>query len=87
MRAVGRETGNSHEDIVLSHLYEQVTELQESRFGAEYDLEEGRERYMTWLHKHGKTPEEPGALPDVVTSAGPDAILADAFPASGTARA
>ena len=41
MRAAGRETGSSHEDVLLSRLYQQVTELQEPRFGAEYDLDEG----------------------------------------------
>jgi RNA polymerase sigma-70 factor (sigma-E family) len=85
--AAGRETGNSHEDMLLSRLYQQVTELQASRFGAQYDLDKGRERYMTWLHEHGETPRERDALPDPVISADPDAVLADAFPASGPARA
>jgi RNA polymerase sigma-70 factor (sigma-E family) len=42
---------------------------------------------MTWLDEHREVAAEPGILPDAVTSAGPDAIVADAFPASGTARA
>jgi len=37
------------EDELASRLYRQVTELQQSRFGAGYDLEAGMERYRTWL--------------------------------------
>jgi RNA polymerase sigma-70 factor (sigma-E family) len=37
------------EDELASRLYRQVTELQLSRFGTEYDLEAGRERYRAWL--------------------------------------
>jgi RNA polymerase sigma-70 factor (sigma-E family) len=86
MKAAGRETGNSHEDVLLSRLYHQVTELQTSRFGAQYDLEKGRERYMTWLHEHGETSREHDAAPGTVVSADPDAVLADACPASEAAR-
>ena len=86
MRAASRETGNSHEDVLLSHLYHQLTELHESRFGAEYDMEKGRERYTTWLNEQAGIPQERGTPPDDVTSAGLDAVLADAFPASGTCR-
>ena len=49
MRAAGRETGSSPEDVLLSRLYQQVTELQEPRFGAGYDLDKGLERYRAWL--------------------------------------
>ena len=41
MRVAGRETGSSHEDMLLSRLYQQVTELQEPLFGTEYDLAKG----------------------------------------------
>jgi RNA polymerase sigma-70 factor (sigma-E family) len=51
MRVAGREIGSSPEDALLSRVYQQVTELQESRFSAEYDLDKGLERYRTWLHK------------------------------------
>ena len=50
MRVAGRETGSSPEDALLSRVYQQVTELQEPRFSAEYDLDKGLERYRTWLH-------------------------------------
>jgi RNA polymerase sigma-70 factor (sigma-E family) len=51
MRVAGRETGSSPEDALLSRVYHQVTEVQESRFSADYDLDKGLERYRTWLHK------------------------------------
>ena len=50
MRVAGREPGSSPEDVLLSRVYQQVTELQEPRFSAEYDLDKGLERYRTWLH-------------------------------------
>ncbi len=79
---VGPETDSSHEDVPLSRLYHQVTELQVSRFGADYDLEKGLERYRSWLRDHTEDPApQDGA--ELVT----DAVLPDAFPVSGTARA
>ena len=56
-RAVGRETGSSPEDALLARVYQQVTELQEPRFSAEYDLDKGLERYRTWLHEHAGAAE------------------------------
>ena len=72
MRAAGRETGSSHQDVLLSRLYQQVTEQQEPRFGAEYDLEKGLERYRTWLHEHAEAADED--------------LQPDAFLATGTVR-
>ncbi len=54
MRAPGRETGSSPEDVLLSRLYQQVTELHEPRFGAGYDLDKGLERYRVWLQEHSE---------------------------------
>jgi len=89
VRAGGRETGSSHEDVRLSRLYNQVTELQMPRFGAGYDLEKGLERYRPWLRERtedtGHT-EDPGPQ-DAAGLAAADAVLPDAFPVSGTARA
>ena len=82
MRA-GRESGSSPEDVPLSRLYYQVTELQVSRFGADYDLEKGLERYRPWLRDHTEEP----APQDADELAATDAVLPDAFPVSGTARA
>ena len=95
MRADGRESGNSHEDVTLSRLYQQVTELQGRRFGAGYDLGQGLERYQAWLGEHtGDPAPQDGAGGDdalPVTANGTlvatDAVLPDAFPVSGTARA
>ena len=72
MRTGGREQPDSHEDVRLSQLYQQVTELQAPRFEAEYDLEKGVERYRAWL---GEPNGHAEALPP------------DAFAVSGTARA
>ena len=45
--------GQLAEDVLLSRLYQQVTELQEPRFGAGYDLDKGLERYRpAWLQEH-----------------------------------
>jgi RNA polymerase sigma-70 factor (sigma-E family) len=52
MNGGGRGTGSSHEDLLLSHLYQQVTELQEPRFSAGYDLAAGLDRYRIWLAGH-----------------------------------
>jgi RNA polymerase sigma-70 factor (sigma-E family) len=49
----GRDTSDSHEDMLLSRLYQQVTKWQEPRFGSEYDVASGLDRYKTWLHDHG----------------------------------
>ena len=78
MRAGGRETGTSHEDMLLSGVYQQVTDQQAARFAAGYDLGQGLERYRAWLREQAVAE---GAGPD------PGAALPDAFPASGTARA
>jgi RNA polymerase sigma-70 factor (sigma-E family) len=61
MRAAGHQTGSSQEDMLLSRLYHQVTELQEQQFGTGYDLNKGLERNQTWLHKHGEAAENHGA--------------------------
>jgi RNA polymerase sigma-70 factor (sigma-E family) len=36
-------------DVLLCRLYQEVTALQETRFGAGYDLAAGLDRYQTWL--------------------------------------
>lgn len=49
MRGGGHETSGPHEDTLLSRIYEQLTERQERRFAAGYDLAAGLDRYRTWL--------------------------------------
>ena len=87
MRAGGRDTGTSHEDMLLSGVYQQVTDQQGARFATEYDLGRGLDRYRAWLGQHTDSEggdegegEAEGPAPDA-------AVLAEAFPASGTARA
>ena len=78
---VGRETGSWHEDVPLSRLYHQLTDLQVPRFGADYDLEKGLERRRPRDHTEDAAPQDAAEL------AATDAVLPDAFPVSGTARA
>ena len=86
MRASGREIGSSHEDVHLSRLYNQVTELQMPRFGADFDVEKGLERYRPWLRDRTEHTEHPDPQ-DAAELVATDAVLPDAFPVSGTARA
>ena len=51
MRVADHQAGSSPEDMLLSRLYQHVTELQEPRFSAGYDLDAGLERYRTWLQE------------------------------------
>jgi len=67
MRGGGRETNSSHEDTLLSRVYEQVIKQQERRAAAEYDLTAGLDRYRTWLGKQ----TESSALED---TAGPSGL-------------
>ena len=60
----GRAAESSHEDVLLSRLYQQITEMQQPRFAPEYDLEAGLERYRAWLSAQTTdpgTPDETGA--------------------------
>jgi RNA polymerase sigma-70 factor (sigma-E family) len=52
MTAGGDRPGSSPEDKLLSRLYRQVAERQESQFGAGYDLASGQGRYEAWLREH-----------------------------------
>ena len=61
MRVAGHEAGSSPEDMLLSRLYQQITELQEPRFSAGYDLDEGLERYRTWLQEQTGAAEQQDA--------------------------
>jgi RNA polymerase sigma-70 factor (sigma-E family) len=59
MRAADREKSSSQEDVLLSRLYHHVTELQEPRFSARYDLDKGLGRYRTWLQEQAGAVELP----------------------------
>lgn len=55
----GDGAGSSHEDELLSRLYRQVADGQESRFAAGYDVEAGLNRYQAWLHEHSEVETKP----------------------------
>src|SRR5258707_6745879 len=61
MTAGSDPASSSHEDELLSRLYRQVTELQESRFSTGYDLAAGLDRYRTWLREHTEDHAPPSA--------------------------
>jgi len=85
MRARGRQTSTSHEDMLLSGVYQQVTDQQGARFAAGYDPGPGLDRYQAWLRQHaGPEDGTDGATADPEPD---DAVPAEAFPAAGTARA
>jgi RNA polymerase sigma-70 factor (sigma-E family) len=45
-------------DELLSRLYQQVTEWQSARFGSDYGIEAGLDRYQTWLRDQGPGDDE-----------------------------
>ena len=58
----GGGTSSSHDDAVLSGIYQQVTEAQGPRFAAGYDLQAGLDRYRGWLREQaGDAPVPPAA--------------------------
>jgi RNA polymerase sigma-70 factor (sigma-E family) len=63
----GGETSSSHDDMLLSRLYQQLTEWQEPQFREGYDLQTGLDRYRTWLDKYGQDPAPRG----VTAASGP----------------
>jgi len=89
VRAAGREHDSSH-DGVLARLYQQVTELQEPLFRADYDLAKGLERYQAWLGDHTEAPVAQVAEDEeatvILAAVAVEAVMPDAFPASGTVR-
>ena len=55
------DTGGSHQDLLLSRLYHEITELHEPGFSAGYDLDKGLARYRTWLQENSGAAEQHGA--------------------------
>jgi RNA polymerase sigma-70 factor (sigma-E family) len=73
MRGGGRTSG-SHDDALVSGLYQQITGAQEAQFAAGYDLEAGLNRYQIWLREHADdTSVTPAAEANAVR---PEAFLA-----------
>src|ERR1700731_4526968 len=48
----GGGEANAHEDALLSRMYQQIAEVREPHFAAEYDLRTGMDRYRAWLGDH-----------------------------------
>jgi RNA polymerase sigma-70 factor (sigma-E family) len=100
MRGGGGEIGNSHEDMLLSRLYAQVTERHERQFAGGYDLVAALTRYRTWLTASAESPgsadaagadhaaEETLAFPVTATAtlAAGGGFVPDGFPASSMTR-
>jgi RNA polymerase sigma-70 factor (sigma-E family) len=80
MTGGGRETVSLDEDMLLSRLYQQVTELHEPRFGAEYDLDKGLKRYRAWLGGYTEDLTVTETFPAI------GAVTPDAFLPPATAR-
>jgi RNA polymerase sigma-70 factor (sigma-E family) len=74
----GGGTSSSHDDALLSRLYQQVTAAQEPQFAAGYDLDAGLGRYQGWLRENTENTEntEDAASVAAASMAGPDAFLA-----------
>jgi RNA polymerase sigma-70 factor (sigma-E family) len=64
----GGETSSSHDDTLLSRLFQQVTAAQEPQLAAGYDLQAGLDRYQGWLRQHttgaAMSPTAPIARPE-----------------------
>jgi RNA polymerase sigma-70 factor (sigma-E family) len=75
----GGGTSSSHDDALVSRLYQQVTAAQEPQFAAGYDLEAGLNRYQIWLRAHAD--DSP-----VTPAEAADAVRPEAFLASTTGR-
>jgi RNA polymerase sigma-70 factor (sigma-E family) len=86
----GGETSSSHDDMLLSRLYQQVTAAREPQLAAGYDLEAGLERYRGWLRQHtdaaAMSPAADAAGGPAADAAGARAVEPDAFLAAPIAR-
>jgi RNA polymerase sigma-70 factor (sigma-E family) len=74
--------GNSPDDMLLSGLYQRVTEQQQARFAPGYDVAAGLDRYRAWMTARAGDPDVPAgvgagsaATPADIPAAGPDAGL------------
>jgi RNA polymerase sigma-70 factor (sigma-E family) len=75
----GGGTGSSHDDALISSLYQQVTDAQEPQFAAGYDLDGGLNRYQIWLRGYADATS-------VTPPAAADAVRPEAFLAAPTQR-
>jgi RNA polymerase sigma-70 factor (sigma-E family) len=58
----GHPGDDADQDFLLSRLYQQVTDREEARFSAAYDLVAGLDRYQTWLRAERSADEAVYAL-------------------------
>src|SRR5690348_8233081 len=79
MRGGGRTSG-SHDNALVSGLYQQITGAQEAQFAAGYDLEAGLNRYQIWLREHA---DDTSVTP---AAAEADAVRPEAFLAAPVGR-
>jgi RNA polymerase sigma-70 factor (sigma-E family) len=85
----GGGSSNSHDDALLSRLYQQVTAAQEPQFAAGYDLDAGLGRYQGWLRDHTQDHGQARATENgasATPAAAPGAAGPDAFLAAPTGR-
>ncbi len=75
----GGGTSSSHDDAVLSGIYQQVTEAQEPRFAAGYDLQAGLDRYRGWLREQAPVPPAAPAAPAKRTEWSPDLAVLELY--------
>jgi RNA polymerase sigma-70 factor (sigma-E family) len=74
--------------MLLSGVYQQVTDQQGARLAAGYDPGPGLDRYQAWLRQHTGPVGGAADDPEPGGAAFPDStVLAEPFPAAGTARA
>jgi RNA polymerase sigma-70 factor (sigma-E family) len=62
MRGGGGDA-SAHEDALLSRMYQQIAEVREPHFAAEYDLRTGMDRYHAWLGDHTEAPAGDVTIP------------------------
>jgi len=83
MTTDGENTGSSHENELLTRLYQQMTYYQAAQYSATYDTDAGLARFKDWLQEHTAADEdhEHGATrtkPDDAAAAVATLIRADA---------
>ena len=58
MTTDGENTGSSHEDELLTRLYQQMTYYQAAQYTATYDTDAGLARFKDWLQEHTAADED-----------------------------
>ena len=58
MTTDGENTGSSHQDELLTRLYQQMTYYQAAKYTAAYDTDAGLARFKDWLEEHTAADED-----------------------------